>query len=423
MDEEPQRARELRARENRYTPLPAGKDDSRDVKPAARSSANTCPEMPKKKTGARKKAESRKEREKQIRANREHVDVAKHPCNSNMECDKCQRKQKNRAFCYFCNSVQKLPVCAQCGKTKCMKSSDCVIKHPGVHSTGMAMVGAVCDFCEAWVCHGRKCLSTHACVCPLTDADCIECERGVWDHGRTSDATEIHPLEEGFSVVPFVKTSCVRMISLNIRQAAKCFRQKHSSACYCDDHAKSKVFKQEKGKAPPCPKCGHETQETKDLSMSTRTLKFGRQAGDRRATTAAAQMTDFMTSFPVIFVQLTLPRDQGAKGIQFQSTCSLCRESHKTQKSDAMLYAPSVDNITANCESASLKCYIEELLMVLDEEEVMDGKVQCIHNFTKDRDFSFEGCLPCEAYSPENITIFLDRLNTLLEKMTSQDNV
>lgn len=40
--------------------------------------------MPKKKTGARKKAESRKEREKQSRANREHVDVAKHPCNFNM---------------------------------------------------------------------------------------------------------------------------------------------------------------------------------------------------------------------------------------------------------------------------------------------------------------------------------------------------
>jgi len=39
------------------------------------------------------------------------------------------------------------------------------------------------------------------------------------------------------------------------------------------------VFKQEKGKQPPCPKCGHETQETKDLSMSTRSLKFGRQTG------------------------------------------------------------------------------------------------------------------------------------------------
>uniref|UniRef100_A0A8C7WSX8 Zinc finger protein 330 n=1 Tax=Oryzias sinensis TaxID=183150 RepID=A0A8C7WSX8_9TELE len=42
--------------------------------------------MPKKKTGARKKAENRKEREKQSRANREHVDVAKHPCNFNMVC-------------------------------------------------------------------------------------------------------------------------------------------------------------------------------------------------------------------------------------------------------------------------------------------------------------------------------------------------
>lgn len=46
-------------------------------------------EMPKKKTGARKKAENRKEREKQIRANRDHVDVAKHPCNVNMVCRFC----------------------------------------------------------------------------------------------------------------------------------------------------------------------------------------------------------------------------------------------------------------------------------------------------------------------------------------------
>lgn len=30
------------------------------------------------------------------------------------------------------------------------------------------------------------------------------------------------------------------------------------------------MFKQEKGKQPPCPKCGHETQETKDLSMSSK---------------------------------------------------------------------------------------------------------------------------------------------------------
>lgn len=78
------------------------------------------------------------------------------------------RKQKSRAFCYFCQSIQRLPICAQCGKVKCMlKTGDCVIRHPGVFTTGMAMVGAVCDFCEAWVCHGRKCLQTHACTCPL----------------------------------------------------------------------------------------------------------------------------------------------------------------------------------------------------------------------------------------------------------------
>ncbi|XP_032916591.1 zinc finger protein 330-like [Catharus ustulatus] len=103
--------------------------------------------MPKKKTGARKKAENRREREKQIRASRANIDLAKHPCNASMECDKCQRRQKNRAFCYFCNSVQKLPICAQCGKTKCMmKSSDCVIKHAGVYSTGLAMVVCIQNY-------------------------------------------------------------------------------------------------------------------------------------------------------------------------------------------------------------------------------------------------------------------------------------
>uniref|UniRef100_A0A8D3DL44 Zinc finger protein 330 n=1 Tax=Scophthalmus maximus TaxID=52904 RepID=A0A8D3DL44_SCOMX len=229
--------------------------------------------MPKKKTGARKKAESRKEREKQTRANRDHVDVAKHPCNFNMDCDKCQRKQKNRAFCYFCNSVQKLPVCAQCGKTKCMKSSDCVVKHPGIHSTGMAMVGAVCDFCEAWVCHGRKCLSTHACACPLTDADCIECERSVWDHGgrifRCSFCQNFLCEDDQFehqASCQILQAETYKCVSCNRLGQHSCLRCK---ACYCDDHAKSKVFKQEKGKAPPCPKCGHETQETKDLSMSS----------------------------------------------------------------------------------------------------------------------------------------------------------
>ncbi|XP_038648379.1 zinc finger protein 330 [Scyliorhinus canicula] len=240
--------------------------------------------MPKKKTGARKKAESRKEREKQTRAARDVVDVAKHPCNASMECDKCQRRQKNRAFCYFCNSVQKLPICAQCGKTKCMlKSSDCVVKHPGVYSTGLAMVGAVCDYCEAWVCHGRKCLSTHACICPLADVDCIECERGVWDHGgrlfRCSFCHNFLCEDDQFehqASCQVLDSETYKCISCNRLGQHSCLRCK---ACYCDDHVRSKIFKQEKGKVPPCPKCGHETQETKDLCVSTRTLKFGRQSG------------------------------------------------------------------------------------------------------------------------------------------------
>ena len=60
------------------------------------------------------------------------------PCNSIMECDKCGRKQKNRAFCYFCGAVQRLPQCAECGKVKCMsKTGDCLIKHAPQFTTGM----------------------------------------------------------------------------------------------------------------------------------------------------------------------------------------------------------------------------------------------------------------------------------------------
>lgn len=119
--------------------------------------------MPKKKTGQRKKAEKQKLRQKEIRTAKENIQLAEHPCNLAMECEKCHRfvyldkyinefnisfffysKQKSRAFCYFCQSVQRLPICAQCGKMKCMlKTGDCVIKHPGTYTTGMAMVVSI----------------------------------------------------------------------------------------------------------------------------------------------------------------------------------------------------------------------------------------------------------------------------------------
>uniref|UniRef100_A0A1B6K269 Zinc finger protein 330 homolog n=1 Tax=Homalodisca liturata TaxID=320908 RepID=A0A1B6K269_9HEMI len=239
--------------------------------------------MPKKKTGQRKKAEKQKLRQKEIRNAKEHMEIAKYPCNSAMECERCHRKQKNRAFCYFCQSVQRLPQCAQCGKIKCMiKTGDCVIRHPGVFTTGLAMVGAICDFCEAWVCHGRRCLTSHACTCPLQDAVCAECERGVWDHGgrifKCSFCDSFLCEDDQFEH----QASCQVLESENFKCQScnklgqySCLRCK---TCYCEDHVRRKGFKYDKNKGIPCPKCGYETSQTKDLSMSTRSHKFGRQA-------------------------------------------------------------------------------------------------------------------------------------------------
>lgn len=47
--------------------------------------------------------------------------------------------------------------------------------------------------------------------------------------------------------------------------------------CFCEDHVKRKGVKYDKNKAYPCPKCNYETSETKEMSMSTRSLKYGRQ--------------------------------------------------------------------------------------------------------------------------------------------------
>jgi hypothetical protein len=73
--------------------------------------------MPKKKSGQRKKAEKQKERQKQlIRAPK--TDIGKAPGNAEMICDQCNKRQKNRAFCYFCQSLQRLPMCAHCGNIR-----------------------------------------------------------------------------------------------------------------------------------------------------------------------------------------------------------------------------------------------------------------------------------------------------------------
>jgi len=238
--------------------------------------------MPKKKTGQRKKHEKQMKRQKEIRTKNEKRDMVEYACNATMECDKCQRKQKNRAFCYFCQTIQRLPQCAECGKVKCMlKTGDCLVKHAGQYTTGMQMVGAICDFCEAWVCHGKKCLSTHACSCALRDSVCIECERGVWDHGGrifscsfcNNFLCEDDQFEHQASC-QIIESESLKCQSCNKHGQYSCLRCK---TCFCDDHVRRKGVKYEKNQPIPCPKCGYETAETKGLSMSTRTHKFGRQ--------------------------------------------------------------------------------------------------------------------------------------------------
>uniref|UniRef100_A0A914VDZ7 Zinc finger protein 330 n=1 Tax=Plectus sambesii TaxID=2011161 RepID=A0A914VDZ7_9BILA len=237
--------------------------------------------MPKKKTGQRKKAEKMKVQQKKIRTGER--DLALHPCNALMECDKCERSQKSRAFCYFCAAVNKLPICAGCGKQKCMqKTGDCIIKHPGKFTTGLAMVGAVCDFCEAFICHGRKCLTSHPCSCPLRDATCLECDRGVWGHGgrifKCSFCRNFLCEDDQFEH----QASCQQLDSENYKCLScnklgqyTCMRCK---ICFCDDHVKRKGVKFEKGQTEyPCPKCGYATHETKDFSVSARKHAYGRQ--------------------------------------------------------------------------------------------------------------------------------------------------
>ncbi|XP_076118120.1 zinc finger protein 330 homolog [Mytilus galloprovincialis] len=239
--------------------------------------------MPKKKTGQRKKAEKQRERQREIRT--QEKSLVERPCNYIMECDSCKKQQKNRAFCYFCNTLQRLPVCGQCGKQKCLaKMGDCVIKHPNQHTVGLNMVGAVCDFCEAWVCHGSKCLTTHACTCPLRDAECAECKRCVWDFGgrvfNCSYCNNFLCEDDQFEH----QASCQQLdaesfkcVSCNKLGQVSCLRCK---ICYCDDHVRRKGFKYPKGQPIPCPKCGFNTQETKEMSINTRKYDYGRQRND-----------------------------------------------------------------------------------------------------------------------------------------------
>ena len=143
------------------------------------------------------------------------------------------------------------------------------------------MVGAICDYCEAWVCHGKKCLQSHACSCVLRDAECIECQRGVWDHGgrvfTCSFCFKFLCEDDQFehqASCQVVEAENLKCQSCNRHGQYTCLRCK---ICFCEDHVRRKGVKYEKNQPLPCPKCGYETVETKAMSMSTKSHKFGRQ--------------------------------------------------------------------------------------------------------------------------------------------------
>uniref|UniRef100_A0A3B4G1Q1 Interleukin n=1 Tax=Pundamilia nyererei TaxID=303518 RepID=A0A3B4G1Q1_9CICH len=157
-------------------------------------------------------------------------------------------------------------------------------------------------------------------------------------------------------------------------------------------------------------------------------------------------VTAQMTALPVILFQLTCHRDQRARGFQIQLTCKVCRESHKTQvwlcllvlstsgetnenvylfliscqKSDAMLYAPRIEDFPDFCKKMVLKCYMLELIMVLDEEEIGRGSQECVRDFNYNLQTTKNDLCPaCETYTLQNITTFMDRLMDLLQNLNS----
>uniref|UniRef100_H3C5V2 Interleukin n=1 Tax=Tetraodon nigroviridis TaxID=99883 RepID=H3C5V2_TETNG len=151
--------------------------------------------------------------------------------------------------------------------------------------------------------------------------------------------------------------------------------------------------------------------------------------------------------------QPTCARGHRSRGVSFHSTCCLCREFKtwfpffllcflslytchaavvetsevKTcitaiqpaiEKSDAMLYTPSANYFKKNCKNKSLKCYMLELLMVIDEEAETGMYPNCINDFNaRLLPDNSVGCPPCEVYPQNNITIFLRELQNLLEEI------
>merc|ERR1712080_589276 len=107
------------------------------------------------------------------------------------------------------------------------------------------------------------------------------CNRAVWDHGGRIFTCSFcaNPLCEDDQFghqaqCQVLEQESYKCLSCNKLGQYSCLRCK---LCFCDDHVKRKGVKYQKNQPIPCPKCNYNTSETKALSMSTRSHKFGRK--------------------------------------------------------------------------------------------------------------------------------------------------
>lgn len=175
----------------------------------------------------------------------------------------------------------------------------------------------------------------------------------------------------------------------------------------------------------------------------------------------ALMIEEFMTAPLVILLQHTPSRDQRAKSNLFQSTWKLCcRDSHKTQvwlcfftlslltscisasrltntqdlqtclkhlkgtieKSDAMLYSPPIP-LTDRCQHQVLQCYMLELRVIFEEEEIADtNDVQCFYHFNKTL-LPERNCPECETHPLKNSNEFFKGLMDLLQQIHTKNTL
>jgi hypothetical protein len=159
---------------------------------------------------------------------------------------------------------------------------DCLVKHMGTFATGITLVGAICDFCEAWVCHSRRCLQKHSCPCPLDGALCAECNRSIPEHGgrmfKCSFCNKWLCEDDQFehqASCQTLDTDTYKCISCNKMGGWVCLKCKIS---FCDLHVQSATTKfAKKEKEIDCKKCHQPLKDISNLSVSVRKLDFGRQ--------------------------------------------------------------------------------------------------------------------------------------------------